>query len=413
MRETDFVRLNYHSSKNMDSFRDSVFYLDKSVMECNLPELVVCYKENTFHVVKDICIDEGVLTKDKFLFDSGTDEKFLPSEKDLDAKLMKEHPEMDMSVLPEENQPVEEIDNQWGSKKKLDADTCIQDVSSLEENNESNKGDSTDLILSRETKHDAMQMIMDGVSKELYALGLGELTLMSETSSVKTGSVCSDCESDGTKQQSFQNSSVKEVTVTPSLASAVEESNDSSEEAILSASAAEESDPGKGEATLISSVPVSVSEESSSSCLVNEATSDSRLEGGRITLHFDTSAPGSNKDESSHNLDSEPLVTGFGSPSKPEDGVDQPFSNNLQRGNGESSFSLAGPVTGLITYSGPIAYSGNLSLRSDSSTASTRSFAFPILQPEWDTSPVRMAKADRRHYRKHRGWRQGILCCRF
>ncbi|KAK8659342.1 hypothetical protein V6N13_029547 [Hibiscus sabdariffa] len=392
----------------MDSFPDSVFYLDKSVRECNLPELVVCYKENTFHVVKDICIDEGVLTKDKFLFHSGTDEKFLPSEKDLDAKQMKENPEMDMSindvsVLPEENQHVEEIDNQWGSKKKLDADTCIQDVSSLEENNESNKGDSKDLILSRETKHDAMQMIVDGVSKELYALGPGELTLMSETSSVKTGSVCSDCESDGTKQQSFQNSSVKEVTVTPSLASAVEESNDSSEEAILSASAAEESDPGKGEATLISSVPASVSEESSSSCLVNEATSDSRLEGGRITLHLDTCAPGSSKDESSHNLDSEPLVTG--SPSKPEDGVDQPFSNNLQRGNGESSFSLAGPVTGLITYSGP----GNLSLRSDSSTASTRSFAFPILQPEWDTSPVRMAKADRRH----RGWRQGILCCRF
>ncbi|KAK8604291.1 hypothetical protein V6N13_099238 [Hibiscus sabdariffa] len=409
----------------MDSFRDSVFYLDKSVMECNLPELVVCYKENTFHVVKDICIDEGVLTKDKFLFESGTDEKFLPSETDLDAKLMKENPEMDMSIndeslLPGENQSVEEIDNQWGSKKKLDADTSIQDVSSLEENNESHKGlpnqcDSKDLILSRETKHDAMQIIMVGVSKELYTLGLGELTSMSETSSVKTESVCSDCESDGTEQQSFQNSSVKEVTVTPSLASAVEESNDSSEEAILSASAlvsaAEDSDPGKGEATLISSVPASVSKESSSSCLVNETSNDSRLEGGRITLHFDSSAPRSSKDECSHNLDSEPLVTG--SPSKPEDGVDQPFSNILQRGNGESSFSVAGPVTGLITYSGPIAYSGNLSLRSDSSTTSTRSFAFPILQPEWDTSPVRMAKADRRHYRKHRGWRQGILCCRF
>lgn len=44
---------------------------------------------------------------------------------------------------------------------------------------------------------------------------------------------------------------------------------------------------------------------------------------------------------------------------------------------GETSFSMAGPVSGLITYSGPIAYSGSLSLRSDSTT-STRSFAFPM-----------------------------------
>ncbi|KAE8661457.1 Detected protein of confused Function [Hibiscus syriacus] len=209
-------------------------------------------------------------------------------------------------------------------------------------------------------KHDAMmQVSTDDVSKELCALGLGELTML-EMNSVKTESVCSDCKSDGTEQQSFQNSSGKVVTGTPPLVSAVEESNNSSEEAILSASAlvsaAEESDPGKGEATLISSIPASISEESSSSCIANEVSNDRRLEGGRITSHFDSSAPTNCKDECRHVLDSE---------SKPEDRVDQPFSNNLQRGNGESSFSLAGPVTGLITYSGPIAYSGNLSLRSD------------------------------------------------
>lgn len=46
--------------------------------------------------------------------------------------------------------------------------------------------------------------------------------------------------------------------------------------------------------------------------------------------------------------------------------------------SGESSFSMAGPVSSLITYSGPGAYSGSLSLRSDGSTTSTRSFAFPM-----------------------------------
>ncbi|KAM0019808.1 putative protein BREAKING OF ASYMMETRY IN THE STOMATAL LINEAGE [Helianthus debilis subsp. tardiflorus] len=74
-------------------------------------------------------------------------------------------------------------------------------------------------------------------------------------------------------------------------------------------------------------------------------------------------------------------------------------------GEGESSFSVAGPLS-----AGPV---GSTSLRSDSSTTSTRSFAFPILQNEWNSSPVRMAKADRRRLQKHHGWRHGLLCCRF
>ncbi|XP_020581100.1 uncharacterized protein LOC110025120 isoform X2 [Phalaenopsis equestris] len=56
--------------------------------------------------------------------------------------------------------------------------------------------------------------------------------------------------------------------------------------------------------------------------------------------------------------------------------------------------------------------SGNISLRSESSTTSGQSFAFPVLQPEWSSSPVRMAKADRRHLRKHR-WRTALTCCKF
>ncbi|XP_022733309.1 kinesin-related protein 8-like [Durio zibethinus] len=423
----DFVTSNTHSSKNMDSFQESVFYLDKSVMECQLPELVVCYKESTYNVVKDICIDEGVPTQDKFLFDSGVDVKsdynFPPSEKDQDSKLMKEKLEIDMSlqvvyVSPEENQYGKDIDDECGSNKKLDADTRMRDISFSLEENESNKGipnqyDSKDLMLTREMKDDAMKVVTDDVSKELFTLG--ELLSMPELSAVKSKAMSSDCKSDGVEQQSFQNSSEKEVMVTPPLVSAAEESYNSSEEAILSApalvSAAEESDSGKGEATLISPAQASASEESTSCSLVNEVSSDSKLETGSITVDYDSSAPTSSKDECPHNLDHGPLETG--STPKLEDTADQPFSNNLQRGNGESSFSASGPVTGLISYSGPIAYSGSLSLRSDSSTTSTRSFAFPILQSEWNSSPVRMAKADRRHYQKHRCWRQGLLCCRF
>ncbi|WRX15557.1 hypothetical protein QQP08_008044 [Theobroma cacao] len=423
----DFVTSNSPSLKNMDSFQNSVFYLDKSVMECELPELVVCYKESTYHVVKDICIDEGVPTQDKFLFETGMDEKidcnFLPSEKEQDSQLMTEKLETDMcmqdvSMSPGENQSGKDIDNECGSNKKVDTDTCMQDVSLSLEKNESNKGipnqcDSKDLMLTRVVKGDAMKMVTDDVSKELFTLG--ELLSMSELSKVNSEAMSSDCKSDGIEQQSFQSSSKKEVMVMPPLVSAVEESKDSNEEAIVSVpalvSATEELDSGKGEAILISPAQVSTSEESTSSSLVNEVSYDNKLETGSITFNLDSSAPTSSKDECHHNLDSEPL--GTGSTPKLEVAADQSISNNLQQGIGESSFSAAGLVTGLISYSGPVAYSGSLSLRSDSSTTSTRSFAFPILQSEWNCSPVRMAKADRRHYRKHKGWRHGLLCCRF
>uniref|UniRef100_A0A7N0UDQ2 Uncharacterized protein n=1 Tax=Kalanchoe fedtschenkoi TaxID=63787 RepID=A0A7N0UDQ2_KALFE len=82
----------------------------------------------------------------------------------------------------------------------------------------------------------------------------------------------------------------------------------------------------------------------------------------------------------------------------------------LQRDHFESSFASLGPHTGSIAYSGPIAYSGSLSRQSDASTVSTRSFAFPVLQNEWNFSPVRMRKADRR---RRRGWMNGLLCCKF
>ncbi|KAJ0669531.1 putative protein BREAKING OF ASYMMETRY IN THE STOMATAL LINEAGE [Helianthus annuus] len=83
------------------------------------------------------------------------------------------------------------------------------------------------------------------------------------------------------------------------------------------------------------------------------------------------------------------------------------------RGGGESSFSMAGSVSGHITFLGPITSAGSISHRSDGSNSSVRSFAFPILQNEWNSSPVRMAKADAKHSRKHRGWRQALMCCGF
>ncbi|KAJ0552499.1 putative protein BREAKING OF ASYMMETRY IN THE STOMATAL LINEAGE [Helianthus annuus] len=138
---------------------------------------------------------------------------------------------------------------------------------------------------------------------------------------------------------------------------------------------------------------------------------------GNDTLHLNSIKPATGS-EHVHNMENlehpELSIVPNGAPKLQDSGSDNvAMVNQLHRGEGESSFSVAAPVPEHITYSGPIAFSGSTSLRSDSSTTSTRSFAFPILQNEWNSSPVRMAKADRRRLQKHRGWKHGLLCCRF
>ena len=52
--------------------------------------------------MKDICIDDGVPSQEKILFESGTDEKtfciFLPAEKDQNKELVKEKEDIDSSI---------------------------------------------------------------------------------------------------------------------------------------------------------------------------------------------------------------------------------------------------------------------------------------------------------------------------
>ncbi|KAK2663439.1 hypothetical protein Ddye_002013 [Dipteronia dyeriana] len=79
-----------------------------------------------------------------------------------------------------------------------------------------------------------------------------------------------------------------------------------------------------------------------------------------------------------------------------------------QNVNGESADSFS---AGSLSCHTP--YSESISLRSNSSSASSRSFAFPILPPEWNGSPVRMVKPDRRQMIKHRNRRMSFLCCQF
>lgn len=125
--------------------------------------------------------------------------------------------------------------------------------------------------------------------------------------------------------------------------------------------------------------PLSV-EQSSDGANSNAISYSSQVESGSITFNFDAFAPSlsgrEGGDPGASNRNGETHVK---STSKDEEGCDsRADSYRYQHSHGEMSFTMAGPVSGSIAYSGPIAYSGSLSLRSEGSAASTRSFAFPM-----------------------------------
>ncbi|KAK6931379.1 hypothetical protein RJ641_003172 [Dillenia turbinata] len=61
---------SFVSSKMELCEKDSVIYTDKRVTECDLPEDKDCYTVNGYHVVKDICVDDGYPSKDKILVEN-------------------------------------------------------------------------------------------------------------------------------------------------------------------------------------------------------------------------------------------------------------------------------------------------------------------------------------------------------
>lgn len=48
-------------------------FADKDVVEYEMPEFAVCYKEINMQMVKDICVDEGISTGDKILTENDKD----------------------------------------------------------------------------------------------------------------------------------------------------------------------------------------------------------------------------------------------------------------------------------------------------------------------------------------------------
>lgn len=200
----------------------------------------------------------------------------------------------------------------------------------------------------------------------------------------------------------------------PALFSAVEESNNSIGNKVLTSSTSvytakesnitsvdpkvaspdfvssgEDSNNSTVDHMLASLTLVPATELSNGSSTVNQLFYNSKVESGSITFDFDSlEHAASGRMEGLENGNSECRETQ--KTSKVENGFSDAHtvSRRHQHALGETSFSAVsrgeescsavGTLSSLINYSGPMGYSGSISRRSDSSTTSTRSFAFPM-----------------------------------
>ncbi|KAL1551167.1 hypothetical protein AAHA92_19044 [Salvia divinorum] len=413
--DTDEELADRNGSDSRDS--SSLLFTDKNVLECDLPVSEVCYREIGCQMLKDICVDEGRSEKDSNAIESSMSPLSPNDNVDLETK---EVPSMDANSFTgdqcgskEENDRVKFI-----SQEKLDSclenavqtsEACFDGAGNAETN--SSNGSPADRKLPNETFGCLPDQVLDqeavpecpaassaeagGTKKDVQA------SCLAYNRKVEIGTII------------FHFSSPDGVVVGNSMAEGVTEQSAESEDLCKDVNA--EDLPAALEAKVqftnngddsLQQPLVSNEGNSDSGSAANEGSLDHKQEDSDdISLNDGPVQSPSNKI---------PVVTNDAPASeanapnlnKRESG-DAPVAHQLQQDIGETSFSAAS----MIAYSG--AFSGSLSHRSDGSTTSGKSFAFPLLQPEWDSSPVRMAKADRARFRKHKGWRSGLLCCRF
>ena len=136
---------------------------------------------------------------------------------------------------------------------------------------------------------------------------------------------------------------------------------------------------------------------SMSSALVAEGSNDNSIdtcmpENGDITSQFDPSVPAAasakkESDQVNGELNLDDARNSSDSVDVKPDDQQAIATSHVHHGLGETSFSAVGHVSSRITCVDPVPYSGSISLRSDSSTTSARSFAFPVYENYYKLGP--------------------------
>ncbi|KAK7346161.1 hypothetical protein VNO80_20676 [Phaseolus coccineus] len=316
----------HDSLEETDSLEGSAdVYMNKSVTEYE-PELVICDKETNYNIIKDICVDVGVPTKDKIFFWRKVDENIHQTYSYESKKTVKDNAGINLlnpPVTDESDQSKDLIQQVEGATRKL-ADSVYKEVVVPEDN-----------------------VLLQELDRE-----------KSRTSSV---------EGDEIKHDHAKVDNDPEFQSKPNKSKDVIE-----DDAVFSTPALESKTEILGSSSL---------QQENTNMVHNSDHS------GHGRSQVSDSNCGQTQDEDVKSEDQ---------------GVKDEVFQTLDE---SSSFSVG--------YLGSLPYCGSISLRSDSSTASSRSFAFPILQPEWNSSPVRLAKPDSGHRRKQLGWKHLLLCCKF
>ncbi|XP_075496592.1 uncharacterized protein LOC142533644 [Primulina tabacum] len=362
---------------------DEVLYTDKNVLECEVPQLTSWYKETSnVHIVKDICVDEVVNVKEKILIES------------YEVRTLTEASEEESFV--DKKLPVEE----FGTRSFLRSF-----ISSLED-----QGNKPLQPLHQDFSKDEVSEIPSTLSAEANPKGENQPADIPYDSEIENGSITFNFKYPAPGESRNANGimeNIKEKLELDESSNFLENTNHHVDDI---------SDTRSTSVVQCSNTTDNTGDIRGHALNIKNVTSGNASEHNRVqgpsyrSMRTEISNVESldHKCVNSNDLSirtADPHVT-----KKDHENLDDvSIVSPVHCVEGESSFSAGG----LTTYSEPISHSGNLSLRSDSSATSGRSFAFPILQSEWNSSPVRMAKGDRRHFRKHKGWISGLLCCRF
>ncbi|KAL1568532.1 hypothetical protein AAHA92_00140 [Salvia divinorum] len=380
--------------------RDKNLYMDKNVLEYQQPELVVCYKELNYHVVKDICVDEGMPANRRILIDNSEDGQ---------SGNCFPHPQNDDS----NHEATGGVDDEFLISNIVEAATSEFVVANQQGSNEiflvqgqpnspskkrsSFKDTATGCNLEESIQKDGMDF---GATSKTTTDAPDEESLVDKTLPIQEfgtrsflRSFLSAFDADGNEVQQLPD----QFSEGPAATSTEARPKEGVQKSSLNYNSQVETrsitfnfnslGATNGETELIKEQPVDSRE-----VIESDILSDPRQRGQhQNSIRNDMNNNNNALDQSLDCKDDGAVVS-------------------LRRYEpGESSFS----ADSYIAYSGPIAFSGNVSLRSDGSATSGRSFAFPVLQSEWNSSPVRMTEAERRRFRKHKCWRSGLLCCRF
>ncbi|XP_022846565.1 uncharacterized protein LOC111369320 isoform X2 [Olea europaea var. sylvestris] len=424
----DLIRTNEIESKSSDvssvaasdlSETDPNVYTDKNIAECELSELVISCKEVNYHIVKDICIDEWI-PKEETMAGGGVAGSCLENTEDVAVNEcgMKEE-EDGKSLVPVKPKFASKISFDKDTTGECDPKDSIQvGVTTVgapgKVECDISEGSFVNNMLPVQEfgTRSFLRSFLNSLNSEEKeaAKPLDQIPSREANKKVQSGNLSynSKMESESITFN-FNSPKPAEACSMNESIETVNEQSIESEDNHLDASPVQCAIPKDSVGNVREQhLKDDNYDNSSSTC----SRCNMGIENVKQFLDHDDRSDNQSlgqvlftgrKDKSTRNAHDQALETI--NISKHGDG-----NLKAQWDDGEASFSAGDHVT----YSGPTPFSGNLSVRSDSSAAtSTRSFAFPVLQYEWNNSPVRMAKADRRHFRKHKDCRSGLLCCRF